>query len=63
MLVLSRKLDEVILIGDDIRVTVTSISPRSVKLGIEAPKSVKVLRSELEATDGEDDDPAGAVGG
>ena len=47
MLVLSRHVNEVILIGDDIRVTVVEIEKHRVKIGIEAPRSVEVWRSEL----------------
>ena len=47
MLVLSRKLDESIVIGDDIVIKVISIENGSVKLGIDAPKSVSIIRSEL----------------
>ncbi|WPX07816.1 carbon storage regulator CsrA [Anaerocellum danielii] len=47
MLVLSRKEGEQILIGEDIIVKVISIEKDSVKLGIDAPKNVKVLRYEL----------------
>ncbi|WAM33054.1 carbon storage regulator CsrA [Caldicellulosiruptor morganii] len=47
MLVLSRKEGEQILIGEDIIVMVISIEKDSVKLGIDAPKNVKVLRYEL----------------
>ncbi len=47
MLVLSRKQDESIVIGDNIEVTVLQVNPHRVRIGIKAPKSVKVLRSEL----------------
>ena len=47
MLVLSRHVNEVILIGDNIRVTVVEIEKHRVKIGIEAPRSVEVCRSEL----------------
>ncbi len=47
MLVLTRKLGEVITIGDEIRITVVSIEGNQVKLGIDAPKSVKVHRAEI----------------
>lgn len=51
MLVLSRKLNETILIGNDIRVTILGIDGDKIKLGIEAPKTIKVFREELiEAT-------------
>lgn len=47
MLVLSRKLDESIVIGDDITIKVISIEKGVVKLGIDAPKNVSIVRSEL----------------
>jgi carbon storage regulator len=47
MLILSRKLDESILIGDSITLKVISIDKGSVKLGIDAPANIRVLRSEL----------------
>ena len=47
MLVLSRKLGEKILIGSDICVTVVSVKGNRVTLGIEAPKHVRIDRSEL----------------
>jgi carbon storage regulator len=47
MLVLSRKLDETIVIGDHIRITVVSVRGNQVRLGIEAPAEVKVFREEI----------------
>ena len=47
MLVLGRKIDESIMIGDDIVVTVLSIEGDRVKLGIRAPKHTSILRHEL----------------
>lgn len=47
MLVLSRKKNESIMIGDRIEVKILSIEGDQVKLGIVAPKSVKVHRSEV----------------
>jgi len=47
MLVLSRKVDEQIIIGDNIRVTVVSIRGNQVRLGFEAPTSVPIFREEL----------------
>lgn len=47
MLVLSRKVDESIVIGDGIVVKVVSIDKGVVKLGIDAPKNLSILRSEL----------------
>lgn len=47
MLVLSRKLDEAITIGSDIKIRIISIRGGTVRLGIEAPPEVSILRSEL----------------
>ena len=47
MLVLTRKLMEKLFIGDDICVTVVRIEGGQVRLGIEAPRDVSVVRSEL----------------
>jgi carbon storage regulator len=47
MLVLSRKLGDKIRIGDDIIVTVVQMGHGNVRLGIEAPTQVRVLRAEL----------------
>ncbi|MEI6325974.1 MAG: carbon storage regulator [Gemmataceae bacterium] len=47
MLVLSRKVGERILIGDDVVVTVVEVLGNRVRLGIEAPRSKKVMRSEI----------------
>lgn len=47
MLVLSRKCEQSLLLGDDIVVTVLGIDGDRVKLGIEAPRSVAVLRQEV----------------
>jgi carbon storage regulator len=47
MLVLSRKSGERILIGDDVAITVVRIGPSSVRIGIEAPKSMNIVREEL----------------
>lgn len=47
MLVLSRKHREVIKIGDDIEVTIVRIGPDAVRVGITAPKTVNIVRSEL----------------
>jgi carbon storage regulator len=50
MLVLSRKVDERILIGDDIVVSIVRVRGNTVRLGIEAPAHVQILRSELATT-------------
>lgn len=48
MLVLSRKKNEKILIGNDIKITVVEVLPDRVRLGIEAPDCMDVVRAELE---------------
>jgi carbon storage regulator len=47
MLVLSRKPGERILIGDNVTVTIVRIGPNTVKLGIDAPKELNIVREEL----------------
>ena len=47
MLILQRKAGESLLIGDEIEVSVLSVEAGRVRLAIDAPKSVSILRSEL----------------
>lgn len=47
MLILSRKIDEKIRIGEDIIITLIDVHGDQVKIGVEAPKSVKVFRQEV----------------
>ena len=51
MLVISRKKDEALLIGDKIKVTVVEISKDRVRIGIDAPNDVKIVRNELYDTE------------
>lgn len=48
MLVLSRKIEEVLVIGDDIRIKVVKIAGNRVTLGIEAPNDMKIIRGEIQ---------------
>lgn len=47
MLVLSRKPGERILIGDEVAVTIVRIGPNTVRLGIDAPRTMNIVREEL----------------
>ena len=47
MLVLSRRVDESLFIGDDIKITVLDIRGGQVRIGITAPDSIKVHREEV----------------
>ena len=47
MLILSRKTDQQIKIGEHITLTIIEIRGEQVKIGVEAPKSVKVFREEV----------------
>jgi carbon storage regulator len=47
MLVLSRKIGEKILIGNDVVVTISKVQGNRVWIGLEAPASVKILRDEI----------------
>jgi carbon storage regulator len=47
MLVLTRKPNQAIVIGDDVRIVVVSVDRDQVRLGIEAPREVSVHRAEV----------------
>lgn len=47
MLILTRKIDEAIRLGEDIRIVLVQIKGGQVRLGIECPPHVRVLREEL----------------
>ena len=51
MLVLSRKEGESLVIGDNITLVISKIAGNRVTIGIEAPKDVKIMRSELSSSD------------
>ena len=54
MLVLTRKHQEKIQIGENVTITILKVKGRTVRLGIEAPKQVRVVRGELPRLPGED---------
>ncbi|MFJ7977666.1 carbon storage regulator CsrA [Peribacillus sp. NPDC096379] len=47
MLVLTRKLNESIMIGNDIEITILAVEGEQIKLGINAPKQVEIHRKEI----------------
>lgn len=47
MLVLSRKPGEKILVGENVTITIVRIGPNTVRLGIEAPRDMNIVREEL----------------
>jgi len=47
MLILSRRIDEKVIIGDDIKISIIEIRGDQVRIGIDAPKKVKVFRQEV----------------
>jgi len=68
MLVLTRKGNQSIMIGDDIEVTVLAIMGEKVRIGIDAPRSVPVFRKEVyleiqQGRDGTEDAAAGQEDG
>ena len=56
MLVLTRKKDQQIKIGDDITLTVVRIDANRVRIGVAAPRDIRILRGELESRDSEGPD-------
>jgi carbon storage regulator len=51
MLVIRRRAGESLFIGDDVEIRILEMGTSQVKLGIEAPKDIKVLRSEVRETE------------
>lgn len=47
MLILSRKKEESLMIGDDIEIKIIEINEGRVRIGIEAPKAIQVFRKEI----------------
>lgn len=58
MLILTRKKDESFLIGENIRVTIVDIQKNQIRIGIDAPKDLSILREELIIEIGEENQKA-----
>jgi len=64
MLILGRRVGEVLMIGNDITVTVLGVKGNQVRLGVHAPKNVEVHREEIyQRIQAERAAPKGAAGG
>lgn len=61
MLALARKVNESIMIGNDIEITVLEIKGDQIKLGVKAPKSVPIYRKELYLQIQEENKQAGSA--
>lgn len=63
MLILTRRVGETVMIGDNVTVTVLGVKGNQVRLGVNAPKDVAVHREEIyERIKREQDGPAGGDG-
>ena len=62
MLILGRKVGDTILIGDGIRIVVLACDRKSVRLGIEAPAEVTILRGEIVIDVADENKRAGSGG-
>jgi carbon storage regulator len=58
MLVLSRKVGEKLVIGDNITVVVSRVAGNRVTIGVEAPADVRIIRGELRTSEEEAEHPA-----
>ena len=62
MLVIQRRAGEAVLIGEDVEITVIDITASRVKLGIQAPAQITILRKEIQMAAAENLAAAGGAG-
>lgn len=62
MLVVTRKTDESLIIADNIEIMVLEVSKDRVKLGVSAPRDIKIIRNELIDTQNVNKDSSKALG-
>ncbi len=60
MLVLTRKTNEQVSLGDDITITILRINNGSIRIGIDAPRNVRILRGEIDPFTDREGNPRGA---
>lgn len=63
MLILTRRVGETLMIGDEVTVTVLGVKGNQVRIGINAPKTVAVHREEIYQRIKGENEPDGSVGG
>jgi carbon storage regulator len=62
MLILTRRISESVIIGDEVKVTVLGVKGNQVRLGIDAPKTVSVHREEIYQRIQQEKEGTGAAG-
>lgn len=61
MLVITRKIGEGIILSEDVKITILDVGKDKVKIGIDAPQSVRIVREELYSTEKQNVEAANAL--
>lgn len=48
MLILSRRIGETLVVGDNVKITILSVKGNQIRIGVEAPKEISIKRGELD---------------